>query len=151
SATRNAARLRDARASEPPSPTTVRVWVTAGSCVLRREEVAHGEAPIRPPAVRELAQLGLGRNVVESVESLDRAPQRDVAREEDVGPIECDEQEPMRRPRPDAGYFRQSGFDVVVGHAGQRAVAQASVDESLRERPNRRALAGGEACRTKHL
>src|SRR6476469_2072672 len=82
SATCNAARLRDARASEPPSPTTVRVWLTAGSCVLRREEVAHGEAPIRPPAVRELAQLGLGRNVVESVESLDRAPQRDVAREE---------------------------------------------------------------------
>ena len=56
-ATRSAARLRDDRASEPPNPTIVSGSVTTRSpVVLPCEEVAHREAPIRPPAIGELAE-----------------------------------------------------------------------------------------------
>src|SRR5204863_6956164 len=135
-----------------PSTRTAEGVLTARSCVvLRREEIAHREAPVRAPTVRKLDELVLGRNVVEAVDALNRAPQRDVAGEVDVGAVECDEQEPVRGPRPDARHFRQSGFDLVVGHAGEALVAQASVRESLRKRTYRRALPRGEPGRTKHL
>src|SRR6188472_4019086 len=102
-ATPSAARLRDVRASEPPSPTMVSCSVTTrSSVVLRREEIAHREAPIGPPSVRKLDELVLGRDVVESIDTLNRPPQSDVAREEDVGTVECDEEEPPCRPWPDA-------------------------------------------------
>src|SRR5690348_2944080 len=55
--------------------------------VLGSEQVAHREAPVRPPAIRYLGDLGFGRKVVQAVGSLDRASEREVAREEDIGPI----------------------------------------------------------------
>ncbi len=44
------------------------------SVVLGREQVAHREAPVRSPAIGDLRQLVLRRDVVERVGSLDRAP-----------------------------------------------------------------------------
>ena len=72
--------------------------------------------------------------MVEAVRSLDRAPEREVAREKDVRPVESHEQEPARGPQPDAGHLGQGCLDLLVGHARERLVAQASVDEPLRER-----------------
>ena len=89
--------------------------------------------------------------MVESVDALNRAPQRDVAGQVDVGAVEGDEQEAVRRPRPDSRHLGQSRFDLVVGHGSEALVAQASVGESLRERPYRRALPRGEPGRSKHL
>ena len=89
--------------------------------------------------------------MIESVGSLDRAPEREVAREEHVGPIEGDEQEPARRPRPDPGHLAQGRLDLLVGHAGERLVAEASVAEPLRERAQRLTLAGREAAVAQHL
>src|SRR4051812_21483131 len=147
SAIRSAARLRDARASEPPSPTMTSGPFTARSGgVLRREEVARREAPVRTPPVGKLDQFVLRRDVVESIEPLNRTPQRDVAREEHVGTVERDEQEPACRPGPDARYFRQSFFDLVVGHARKRLVTEAPVGEPLGERPQRLPLASREAA-----
>src|SRR3954453_5919107 len=69
-----------------PSTRTAEGVLTARSCVvLRREEIAHREAPVRAPTVRKLDELVLGRNVVEAVDALNRAPQRDVAGGVNVG------------------------------------------------------------------
>ena len=89
--------------------------------------------------------------MVEAVRSLDRAPEREVAREKDVGPIESHEQEPARGPRPDSGHLGQGRLDLVVGHARERLVAQASVDEPLRERAQGLALSSREAAVAQHL
>src|SRR4051794_19546471 len=95
------------------------------------EQVAHCKAPIRPPAVRHLSYLVLGGKVVEAVRPLDRATEREVAREEHVGPVERDEQEPARGPQPDSGDLGQGRLDLLVRHARKRLVAQMSVDEPL--------------------
>src|SRR6187401_2742610 len=78
--------------------------VSRSPVVLRREHVAHREAPIRPPAIRDLSHFVFAGKVVEAVRPLDRASEREVAREEDVRPVESHEQEPARGPRPDSGY-----------------------------------------------
>jgi hypothetical protein len=49
------------------------------SVVLRGEQVADGEAPIGPPAIRHLGDLGFGREVVEAVGPLDRVSEREIA------------------------------------------------------------------------
>jgi hypothetical protein len=59
------------------------------------------------------------------------APERKVAREEHVGPIERDEQESVRRPWPDPGHLSQRRLDLVVTHPGQHLIAKAPVDETL--------------------
>src|SRR5580765_2253006 len=60
-----------------------------------------------------------------------------------------------RNPRADQGpmpgYFRQSFFDLVIGHAGECLVTEAPVDEPLRERPQRLPLARRETAVTEHL
>ena len=78
------------RAGDPARPGAAPVAFTALP-ILRREQVADGQAPVRPPAVRELDQLLVGWQVVECILSLDRAPQRQVAGEEHVGPVEGDQ------------------------------------------------------------
>jgi hypothetical protein len=83
--------------------------------------------------------------VVEAVLALDRAPKREVSREEDVGPVQCREQKPARRPEPDSGHLRQDCLDLLVGHSRQRFVAEPPVDEAFGERPERLALASREA------
>ena len=119
--------------------------------VFGREQVAHCEAPVRPPAIRHLGHFVLGRKVIEAVRSLDRAPEREVAREKDVGSVESHEQEPARGPQPDPGHLGQGCLDLVVGHARERLIAQASVDEPLRERAQRLALSSREAAVAQHL
>ena len=104
-------------------------FISSSLLVFGREQVAHGKAPIRPPAIRHLSHFVFGRKVVEAVRSLDRAPEREVAGEKDVGPVESHEQEPARGPQPDSGHLGQGCLDLVVGHARERLVAQASVDE----------------------
>src|SRR6185436_8084903 len=88
---------------------------------------------------------------VEAVRTLDRAPEREVARQKDVRPIESHEQEPARGPQPDSGYFGQGRLDLVIGHPRQRFIAQASVDEPLRERTQGLALSRREAAVAQHL
>jgi hypothetical protein len=72
--------------------------------------------------------------MLEAVRSLDRAPEREVAREKDVRPIERHEQEPARRPRPDTRDLGQGRLDLVVRHPRERLVAQAPFDEPFCER-----------------
>src|SRR5215471_45720 len=89
---------------------------TSVTPVLGREEVADRKAPIRAPAVGDLSHLVVGGKVIEAVLALNCTPQRKVAREKDVGPIERDEQEPTRRPRPDAGNLGETRLDLFVSH-----------------------------------
>src|SRR5258708_1066648 len=119
--------------------------------LLRGEQVAHGQAAIRPPPVRQIEQLYRGGNVVETVDPLDRATQCDIAREKDVWAVQRDEQETVRRPRPDALHRGQGCLDLFVCHAFKRRIAQPPVDESLRQRPERLALASREPGGTKYL
>ena len=53
-----------------------------------REQIADRQAPIRTPALRQLSDLVFGRTVFEAVDPLNRAPQREVAGEKHVRPIE---------------------------------------------------------------
>jgi hypothetical protein len=89
--------------------------------------------------------------VVESVDALDGTPEGKVAGQEHVGPVEGHEQEAVRRPRPDARDFGQSRLDLVVGHVRQGLVAETTIDQPLRQRPQRLALAGGEAAGPQHV
>ena len=89
--------------------------------------------------------------MVETVDALDRATQRDVAGEKDVRPVQRNEQETVRRPRSDARHLGQGCLDLFVCHAFKRRIAQPPIDESLRERPQRRAFASREPGGTKHL
>jgi hypothetical protein len=82
--------------------------------VLGREQVADCEAPIRSPAFRELEQLVVRRGMVEAVRALDCSPEREVARQEHVGSVEGDEQEPVRRPRSDSRNAGEPSHDVLV-------------------------------------
>ena len=60
--------------------------------------------------------------MVEPVKPLDGVPQREVAGEQHVGPVEREDQEPVRRPRADAGHLGEGGLDLVVGHLSERVV-----------------------------
>ena len=84
--------------------------------------------------------------MVEGIHAADRAPQRQITGEEDVGPIEAYEQEAARRPWPDSWYLGQGRFNFRVGHSRQRIVAQAAVEEALCERSQRGALPGRHAA-----
>src|SRR4249919_3797320 len=75
--------------------------------VFGREQVAHGEAPIWPPAIRHLSHFLFGRKLIEAIRSLDRASEREVAGQKDIGTLKSDEQEPARGPRPDSGHLGQ--------------------------------------------
>jgi hypothetical protein len=89
--------------------------------------------------------------MVESVLTLDRALEGQVARQKHVGPVERHEQEAARRPRSDTRNVGQCGLDLFVGHVREGFFAQASVDEPLGERPQRRALSSREAAVAQHL
>src|SRR4029079_8146770 len=105
------------------NPTLGRPRRSRLSVVLVGEQIAHREAPIGAPAVRNLSHLVVSRRLVEAVRSLDRAPEREVARKKDVRPIERHEQEPARRPRPDTRNLCQGRLDLVVRHPRERLVA----------------------------
>jgi hypothetical protein len=62
------------------------------------KEIADCEAAIRSPPIRYLSHFRFGRQVVEAVRALDRSPECEVVREEDIGPVEGDEQEAARGP-----------------------------------------------------
>jgi hypothetical protein len=94
-----------------------------GFVVFGGEQVADGQAPIRSPAFRWLEHLGVRWEMVEAIGALDGTPEREVAGQEHVGAIECDDQEPPRRPGPDPEYLGQGRFDLGVRHARQRGVA----------------------------
>jgi hypothetical protein len=55
--------------------------------------------------------------VVESVGPFDGAPQREVAGEQYVGPIERHDQETVCRPGPDSRDFGQGRLDLVIPQA----------------------------------
>src|SRR5579863_7101630 len=114
-----------------------------------REQVADRETAIRPPALGYLEHLVLGWEVVESVGALHCPAEREIAREQHVGPVEADDQKAVCRPRADARNLRQRRFDLLVGHPCERLVAQASIAEALGERPQGGALACGHAARAK--
>jgi hypothetical protein len=73
--------------------------------------------------------------MVEAVGPLHCPPECEVARQEHVGSVEGDEQEAVRRPRSDPRNARQGSYDGLVRHARQPFVAQAAIDEALRDRP----------------
>jgi len=89
--------------------------------------------------------------MVEPVQPLNRVPEPKVTGEKHVGPVECEDQEPVRCPGPDAGHLSERGFDLVVGHPSERSVTQAAVDEALGERAKRRALPRREPARPEYL
>src|SRR4029079_11061956 len=71
--------------------------------------------------------------------------------EEDVGPIERNQEEAVCRPRADARDFGQGRLDLLVRHVRERLVAETTVEEPFRQRPQRLALAGGEAAGAKYV
>ena len=83
--------------------------------------------------------------MVESVEPLNAVPECEVAAEEArrAGRARrCRKPCAVHGPMPETSVSAASTSSSVI--CGQRLVAQASVDEPLRECPQRRALAGGE-------
>ena len=110
------------------------------------EQVAHREAPVRPPARRPPRPSRLGRKVVEAVGRWiacrsARSPERKTS-----GRSSATSRNPCAVHGPMPGHLGEGRLDLVVGHARERLVAQASVDEPFRERAQRRALASREAA-----
>jgi hypothetical protein len=68
-----------------------------------------------------------------------------------VGPVQSDEQEAASRPRPDPADIGEGCFDLRVCHARKGLLAQAPVDEPLRECAKRLALANRETDLVRHL
>ena len=65
---------------------------------LGREQVHDRKAPIGPPALGQLQQLRLAREVIEPVSAPDRAAQRQVTYADDVGAVQGDDQEAAHGP-----------------------------------------------------
>ena len=76
--------------------------VSRSTAVLRRKQVAHRQAPVGSPTIRQPHHFVFRRDVVEPVGPLDGAAERDVPREEDVGAVARYAKEAVRRPRPDS-------------------------------------------------
>ena len=77
--------------------------------------------------------------MVETVDPLDRATQRDIAGEKDVWPVQRDEQETVRRPRSDA---RPGTGDADPDQERDRGAGNRQQSGARRE-------AGGQTCREK--
>ena len=92
------------------------------------EQVAGGQAPVRPPFLGDGQHLVL---VVEPVRGLDRLAQRQVTRQYDVLPLERDEHGALHRPGPDARDRGQLGQELVVGQAAQGVRVQLAVGQPL--------------------
>jgi len=89
--------------------------------------------------------------VVEAVDVPYRPPQRDIAREQNVRPIESHDQEAMRRPRTDSRDLGQRRLDLVVAHPRERLLVEPAVEEAFRQRPQRGGLAVGHAARANSI
>ena len=109
--------------------------------VLGREQVAHREAPIGPPAAPRSHHLVLGRKVVESVGALTRAAARDRPESRTSGRSSATIRKPcaVHGPMPGTSVSAASTSSSVI--RASDFVDQPPVDEPLRERSQRRGLA----------
>jgi hypothetical protein len=99
----------------------------------RGEQVAGGQAAVRPPLLGDRQDLLLAGQVVELVAGPDGLTERQVARQHDVFAAESDEQGTLDRPRAYPGDGSEHGDDLVIGQAAQRLLVQAAVREPFGE------------------
>src|SRR5262249_56284704 len=73
------------------------------------EEVADGKAAVGPPALGDGVHLRFCWQMVEPVQPLNRVPEPKVTGEKHVGPVECEDQKPVRCRGPHAGRLGHRG------------------------------------------
>src|SRR5215208_1598374 len=85
------------------------------SVVQRPPQVETGEGAVRAPRLGDPLEVGRPRQVVQAVRDLHRAANTEVARGDNVGATEVEDQEHLGGPGPNALDLGQRGDDVLVG------------------------------------
>src|SRR5580698_8491551 len=85
-------------------------WLEGGG-----EQVAGGQAAVGAPLFGDGQDLWLRGEMAELIGGLDGLAQREVAGQDDVFPLQRDEQGPLDGPRADAGNGGELGQQFLVG------------------------------------
>src|SRR6202035_5760789 len=112
--------------SRDPSPMSSARWRLSG-LEGSGEQVAGGQAAIGPPLLGDVQDLLLRGEMAESVSGLDRLAQREVTGQDDVFPLQRDEQGTLHRPRTYARNGGELGHQFVVGQISQLVEVQPPV------------------------
>src|ERR1700760_2988379 len=81
------------------------------------EQVGGRQAAVRPPGLSDLEYLLLAWQGGQLGAAPDGLAERQVAGQHDVGPVKCDDQHAVYRPRPDAGDGGETVQDLVIRQA----------------------------------
>ena len=80
-------------------------------------QVPARDRPVGPPRFTELPQAFRSRFLSQAIGLLDRVHDPEVADGKDVGALQAEDEEHLRRPATDAFHLRQRGNDLFVGHS----------------------------------